>query len=355
MIEVKNYKPTISDIDPSWLKEISIEINKGNIKYEEARKNCVFLTEFGKITQERSLSTFKRMLKENNIHVFERGKKGKPSFKDEDIKMVYDIFQEFNLGSTKTWEILKSRGNNISKYQVQKIFSVVIKPKEQIPKKNEIPRCRYLIDKVNGVWHGDIHYLIFRGKKKYLFCLLDDRSRYIPGFDIFEEKSAKNVRNCFQKTIKENNCKPLVYWSDNGTENIALEMKMFLSSYQIAHVKTFPGNPQQNGKIERFWVGLDNSTKKAKSWDELNVLIENYIYSYNNIIPHHGLETKRDGTHKIPAKVFFDLGLRAKNYNDTQMYIDSKGSVSLSEYLEIENLEKNYKNSLLPSLSNILN
>ena len=75
MYEVKYFKPSISDVDISWLKEISMEINKGNITYEEARQNCVFNTEFGKISQKRSLSTFKRMLKDNNIHVFERGKR----------------------------------------------------------------------------------------------------------------------------------------------------------------------------------------------------------------------------------------------------------------------------------------
>ena len=173
MYEVKYFKPSISDVDISWLKEISMEINKGNITYEEARQNCVFNTEFGKISQKRSLSTFKRMLKDNNIHVFERGRKGKPNFKDEDINDVLNIFNKFNVGQTKTWEILKSQNKNISRYQVEKIFSVIIKPKnENIPKK-EIPRCRYLINKVNGVWHGDIHYLILNKSQKYLFCLLD--------------------------------------------------------------------------------------------------------------------------------------------------------------------------------------
>jgi transposase InsO family protein len=74
--------------------------------------------------------------------------------------------------------------------------------------------------------------------------------------------------------------KPYAIWSDNGTE-FKGAFQDLLQERDIRHVHIAPSNPQQNGKMERFWPTIERCPTRDA--------MENWIEGYN-ISPHHGLE-----------------------------------------------------------------
>lgn len=119
------------------------------------------------------------------------------------------------------------------------------------------------------------------------------------------------------------NKKPLVFWSDNGKENIAQSVHDFLSQNEIDHIRIVPGNPQSNGKIERFWPTIDNCLKGATTWEDVYERIRNRINDYNNN-PHLGLPMHEFKMHhKTPEQVFSDRTLQAIDLDSTFIQIDN--------------------------------
>lgn len=329
-------------VNPACLKDLAIRIRKGELTMAEAAKNhLIFDTIFGKMQIPKSESTLKRYFNDQKIRVFEIGRKG--TTKDiEHIKDdVISVYLDVEVGITKTWMILKKKGVECSRFSVEKVFKKYIYPPVQQPKpKKEKIRYRYIVDKVNAVWHGDIHYLIRMGSQKYLFALIDDRSRYIVGYGIFNDKTASRVKSVMIEAIEKCNAKPLIYWSDNGLENTAKENKVFYAEQKIEHITTLPGNPQSNGKIEKFWSSMDKRVSKFQDWESLIPNIDKYINDYNTKIPHSGLEKGEDKCYKCPIEVFTDKSLIATDIYSTNIKIDQKGIIPLSEFIKCRRKEE---------------
>ena len=93
----------------------------------------------------------------------------------------------------------------------------------------------------------------------------------IVGADIFDNKTAKNVSSVLEKAINSTEIIPFLYWSDNGLVNTTKEMKKMLEDYGIVLIKTIPGNPQANGKIERFWPEFEKRKAYIKT-DNIAIL-----------------------------------------------------------------------------------
>ena len=274
-------------INLKWLRNIADEIKAGNVAMKDAPNEALYDTVDGfKETHKISLRQLQRYFAKYNIKVFEVGRRNfKKSIKEEFEEEVKFSIKEDNVGITKTWMILNKKGIDCSRNDVELVFTKLGKTKD---KEKSIPkvRCRYLVEMVNGVWHGDIHYIVKPDIVRYIFALIDDRSRYIVGYGIFSKKTASNVLDVFKKTIETNGVKPLAYWCDNGTENIAKEVKNYLSENEIYQILTIPGNPQSNGKIERFWLGLDKRIKDPTTIGQIERAIEKKTLTVTILIYH---------------------------------------------------------------------
>ena len=148
---------TYKSVNQAWLVETAIQIRKGNITMTQAAKNVMFDTAVGiKIYQEINRNTLSRYFKINNIKVFDVGRKGFRHSIDNIRDDVIYVINDLQVGITKTWMILNRKGKKCSRNEVEQIFKEKLK-KEKESKKPKIVRTRYIIDKVNGAWHGDIH------------------------------------------------------------------------------------------------------------------------------------------------------------------------------------------------------
>jgi transposase InsO family protein len=85
-------------------------------------------------------------------------------------------------------------------------------------------------------------------------------------------------------------------WSDNGGE-FKSHFSDILRRHQIKHHTTEPYNPEQNGKVERFWRTTDKATEET-----LPELIRQY-----NASPHTSLpivQRSRGKGHMSPHEAF---------------------------------------------------
>ena len=195
--------------------------------------------------------------------------------------------------------------------------------------KKQIPRCRYECVHVNVIWHGDIHYINLLGEVKYLFALMDDRSRFIVGYGLSDSKTSSFIISVFDDAIDFYEVSPLFYWSDNGRENTSKEMVSYLSSIGTRPIRTKPYNPQQNGKIERWWPELEKRIANSKTWDEIGSKIDDFVDVYNFKLPHSALFC--NGRMCTPSRLYCDEDLQAQELKNEMINVDGK-EVLLSNF-----------------------
>jgi transposase InsO family protein len=137
------------------------------------------------------------------------------------------------------------------------------------PTVHPVLRCRYEAVEVHAFWHTDLH--LHGGR--WVIAFIDDASRRVLGAAFLPSKHAWCTRDVLQWVIGRVGEIPYAIWSDNGTE-FKGEFEAFLKAEEIRHVRTKPYNPQQNGKIERFWPTVEK-------WDDDGELMD-WIEGYNN-------------------------------------------------------------------------
>lgn len=317
---------TNTTVDTEWLKKTAEEILEGKITMNDAAQNVQLINGNGeKFLKSVTPKTLSNYFKENNIVVFKVGRKG---FSKENRileKLVIDNYYILRCGVTKMWCYLVNEGINCSRNDVEKIYNKnirAIKPKEE--KSIQIPRCRYECVHVNSVWHGDIHYIKFQNEIRYLFVLMDDKSRFIVSYGMSKFKTTSFVISVFDEAIDYYEVTPFYYWSDNGRENTSKEMQRYLSDIGTKHIRTMPHNPQQNGKMERWWRELEKRLTNALSWTDLYEKIDDFVDIYNNKLPHSGLSY--NGRMCAPIKIFSDEKLQAKDIKNEMIIVDGKVS-----------------------------
>ena len=151
-------------------------------------------------------------------------------------------------------------------------------PQNQKNQQKYIPR-NYLASKCHQIWHADIHYWRKR-IGKYLFAIIDDRSRKIIDFNLFTEKTAQNTTAVLKRALSTLPQPPYAIWTDNGLENKS-SFHQLLVERGIEHIFIQPGNPQANGKIERWWPYVERNCKSESD-------LPRVIRFYNNM-PHSSL------------------------------------------------------------------
>lgn len=220
---------------------------------------------------------------------------------------------------------LRERGNN--KYEIVNIlkpklgkFTPSLSGVYNIFKRNKINRLTPVIKKnhqkiikerMGQLGHIDCHYLsksIIKGqsKKLYLVCIIDDYSR-IAWAELIEDITSLTVMFATLKCLNILNdhyqLKFEEILSDNGSEFGIKSSKRkpqhpferMLLELGIKHRYTRPYRPQTNGKIERFWRTIEDDLLRETTFDFLDELKEEiiqYLYYYNQLRPHQGINGK---------------------------------------------------------------
>lgn len=128
----------------------------------------------------------------------------------------------------------------------------------------------------------DVTYLkIKTGKKYYLSVVKDIATGEIVGHYLSDNQNSDlivNTLNRIKIPIKNS-----ILHSDRGALYSSFQYIQKTKELNITRSMSEPARPTQNAPIESFFGHLKDEIdyKKCKSFDELNDLVDNYIYYYN--------------------------------------------------------------------------
>jgi transposase InsO family protein len=140
---------------------------------------------------------------------------------------------------------------------------------------------------VDYMWHTDLHQLgSFTDEQNhphfiYAIAFIDDASRYIMGAALLFDKTSLTCAAVLRGILEQGHV-PVILGSDNGGEFRGAAFTRLLSEYHIRPWYGKPYTPQQNGKIERFWSTLHQSTNGSSDPAVISRCIEMYNHQWSH-------------------------------------------------------------------------
>lgn len=215
-------------------------------------------------------------------------------------EIVRKEWEKYQCGSVKLYNILANRGFGISQRKIQQILDE-FKLTAPCPKRRgQRKYCSYRWPAGFMVLHADWTQCPITGKQ--LIAYIDDHSRFIVGYGLYDQQTTESTLNCLYRTLFEYGV-PHAIITDRGSQFYANKIgknKKGQSKFQevlqemgIKHIVARAHHPQTNGKIER-WYGTYKREFNSRFKN-----IDEYVKYYNWDRPHQRLN------YKTPAEVFF--------------------------------------------------
>jgi transposase InsO family protein len=141
------------------------------------------------------------------------------------------------------------------------------------------------------LWHTDLHEVKSQPDPHggrtitYMIAFMDDATRFIVGWELIADKTAATCAAVLARILNATGLRPCVLGSDNGGEFKGDIFVNLLEQRGIRPWYTEPYTPQQNGKIERFWQTMEDSTEDTSNPQH----VANFIQLYHDS-PHAGLD-----------------------------------------------------------------
>jgi putative transposase len=113
---------------------------------------------------------------------------------------------------------------------------------------------------INELWETDISdglYLAFKGKMTHCFAFLDYYSRLILHAQIYFDEKLPRLEDCLKKAILKRGIPKAIY-ADNCKIFVSNHLKRICAELGIRLLYHLPYSPQSKGKIERFFLRMQN-------------------------------------------------------------------------------------------------
>lgn len=205
--------------------------------------------------------------------------------------IILDLRRRFGYGACRIEQLLKTKGFGVSHRQIEKLLLrndlVVPNIKKQKPRR----WVRYELPNPNDLWHTDWSYCPFT--QKQLGIYIDDRTRLVTSFGLFNRASAENTIALLKTGISLYG-KPKCIMTDHGSQYYAnktlspmkqnTQFRITLDTLGIKHYVARVNRPQTNGKVERFF-----STYKTEYITNTFKNLKEFITHYNQHRPHMSL------------------------------------------------------------------
>jgi putative transposase len=140
--------------------------------------------------------------------------------------------------------------------------------------------------------HVDVSYLNLAGTFSYLCSVLDGRSRSIVHWEIRETMKEEEIEQIIQGAREKFSGETPRIISDNGPQFVAKDVKEFIRSCGMTHVRTSPYSPPSNGKIERFHRTLKGDcirTETPLCPEDARRVVARYVEHYNTVRLHSAI------------------------------------------------------------------
>ena len=221
-----------------------------------------------------------------------------------EINKVKEMKQMYGFGAVNLECVLDNIGMHIPHNKIHRILKECNLANNEPKKQKKRKWIRYERKHSNSLWHTDYHQLT---DGKFIVPFLDDASRFITGYEVFDRETAENAVKVLDSAIKMYGI-PKQVISDHGTQFTSLQrqnleepnLNLFqikLNEYNIEHVLARVKHPQTNGKLERGFCTLEFLIKHFEGD------IERAVNFYNFERPHMSLF---DGNIKTPYMAFME-------------------------------------------------
>ncbi|MEZ4655139.1 MAG: IS3 family transposase [Candidatus Eisenbacteria bacterium] len=141
-------------------------------------------------------------------------------------------------------------------------------------------------------WHVDIAYVNAGGTFYYLCSVVDGYSRFVVHWEVRPAMKEADVETIIQRAVERfPEAKPRII-TDNGSQFVAKDFKIFIREAGMTHVRTSPYYPQSNGKVEAW-----NKTVKVEAirpaspttMEEVIALVGAQVERYNHVRLHSAI------------------------------------------------------------------
>ncbi len=207
------------------------------------------------------------------------------------------------------WHITDTEHYYISEssvYRILKSFDLITSPNYILLSASD--RFKNPTKRINELWQTDFTYFrIIHWGWYYLATVLDDYSRYILSWKLFNTMSAGDVTEVLDMALEKAGISDVKVrhrprlLSDNGPCYLSSELKEYLEDHGMDHTRGAPYHPMTQGKIERYHRTMKNVVKLQNYYfpGELELEIEKFVYYYNNERYHESLDNV------TPADVYY--------------------------------------------------
>jgi putative transposase len=258
------------------------------IKFKKKKKSNNFIAKELKVTKRRVLQIWSEYKRTGKTPVLlKRGKKPDKSEKYKEV--VKKLFHQLLISPRILKKELDKLKINISHMTIYKILKKERYINMQKNKQRQRVYVKYERQYSDELWHMD--WAEFDGLK--VLAIIDDASRFIVGYGIFNEATVENTIEVTKKAIEKYG-KPDAILTDRGSQfyynkkdgDFKTAFQVFLEMQNIKHIVGRVNHPQTNGKVERLFGVIKYRWKylldfnKAVNW-------------HNNIKPHMCLNYDR--------------------------------------------------------------
>jgi transposase InsO family protein len=141
-------------------------------------------------------------------------------------------------------------------------------------------------------WHTDIKHINYKGTFLFFISIIDGFSRYIVHHELRTSMTEYDVEMVVQRAIEKYPDKKPRIISDNGSQYISKDFKIYMKEVGLQHIRTSTAYPQSNGKIERFHRSLEQECLRPGSLinlEDARQQVDKYVDYYNNNRLHSAL------------------------------------------------------------------
>jgi len=213
------------------------------------------------------------------------------------------------LGPSQIHNQLKREGIKVSTKAIRRVLiDAGYKKKKKIGMGELI---RFEAERPNKMWQMDILDFWLGKSRLYTMLLLDDYSRFIVGWGLFNEATMSHAITVIRKAINRYG-KPESILTDKGMQfyswRTMSRFEKLLESLNIDHILARAHHPQTLGKVEALNKRIQNELIQKnhfRSQNELSEAIQKWIYDYNHSRTHQGLTDPDLGNVLVPADRYF--------------------------------------------------
>lgn len=212
------------------------------------------------------------------------------------IELLNELIRKFpRAGFWKCYKRLRRKGYRLNHKRVYRVYCLMglnlrRRSKRVLPKRTAKPL--EVVVRPNHQWVLDfMHDSLYCGKRFRTLNILDEGTRECLAIEVDTSLPAARVIRVLER-LKQQRGLPIQIRVDNGPELVSAEFYDWCEQHGIAIAYIQPGNPQQNGFVERFNGSFRREFLDAYLFETLTQVKEISWFcmlDYNDERPHESL------------------------------------------------------------------